>query len=173
MFILVSGGSASGKSAFAESLVASSPIQRRVYLATMRVRDAESEARVARHRAMRADKGFDTLEWPDDLAAVPLPGGCAVLLEDLPNLAANERYGAVGRVGAYERSMKGLEYLKQSAVLTVVVTGELCSDGVTYDCDTMEYLACLSRLNRAAAAMADCVYEVVCGIPIVWKGERT
>lgn len=173
MFILVSGGSASGKSGFAESLVAASPIQNRVYLATMRVWDTESEARVARHRDMRADKGFDTLERPEHLVGTALPLGCAVLLEDLPNLAANEIYGDTGRIGAYERVLAGLEHLKKSAALTVVVTGELFSDGVTYDPDTMDYLNCLARLNRAAADMADTVYEVVCGIPIIWKGERT
>ena len=37
MLILVSGGAGSGKSAFAESLVTSSGLDRRIYLATMQV----------------------------------------------------------------------------------------------------------------------------------------
>ena len=30
----------------------------------------------------------------------------------------------------------------------------------------------LARLNRAVAQRADRVYEVVCGIPIAWKGAN-
>ena len=52
MLTLVVGGSASGKSAFAERLAVQSGLPR-FYVATMRVWDAESEKRVARHRAMR------------------------------------------------------------------------------------------------------------------------
>ena len=54
MLILVSGGSASGKSEFAEGLVTASGLETRAYLATMQVWDAESERRVERHRRMRA-----------------------------------------------------------------------------------------------------------------------
>ena len=68
MLILVSGGAGSGKSEFAEGLVTSSGLGQRVYLATMRVWDAESVRRVERHRQMRAGKGFETLECPENLA---------------------------------------------------------------------------------------------------------
>ena len=51
MLTLVIGGSASGKSAFAERLAVQSGLPR-FYVATMRVWDAESERRVARHRAI-------------------------------------------------------------------------------------------------------------------------
>mgnify|MGYP003046795702 FL=1 len=54
MLILVSGGSASGKSEFAEGLVTASGLETRAYLATMQVWDAESERRVGRPRRMRA-----------------------------------------------------------------------------------------------------------------------
>ena len=52
----------------------------------------------------------------------------------------------------------------------MVVTNELFSDGVTYDKETADYLSALARLNVAVAAEADRVYEVVCGIPVCWKG---
>lgn len=57
MLTLVIGGSASGKSAFAESICLQSPLPR-TYLATMQVWDAECAARVARHRAMRAQNSL-------------------------------------------------------------------------------------------------------------------
>ncbi len=169
--ILVSGGAASGKSSFAEGLIAASPLPRRVYLATMQVWDRESERRVERHRRMRADKGFETVERPLDLAGVELPGHCAVLLEDLTNLTANEYFGPQGPEGALERLTAGLDRAAKQAELLVAVTGELFSDGVDYAPETAAYLDCLARLNRAAAARADAVYEVVCGIPVRWKGE--
>lgn len=170
MLILVSGGSASGKSKYAEDLVVKAPAGPRLYVATMQVWDAESRRRVERHRAMRAGKGFRTEERPVHLADMPVPAGAVVLLEDLSNLTANEWFGPEGGEGAFDRVMAGIGKLKAEAACTVVVTNELFSDGVRYDPSTAAYLNCLARLNRAVAARADQVYEVVCGIPITWKG---
>ena len=172
MLMLVSGGAGSGKSEFAESLITASGIQNRVYLATMRVWDAESVRRVERHRAMRAGKGFATLECPENLAGLTLPLGCAALLEDLSNLTANEFFGEQGRQGAFDRVLAGVGRAAGQAGLLVVVTNELFSDGMDYDPDTLAYLDVLARLNRAIAARAGGVYEVVCGIPVAWKGEK-
>lgn len=169
---MVSGGAASGKSEFAEGLVTACPAAPRLYLATMRLWDAECEARAARHRRQRAGKGFATLERPEDLASLPLPAGCAVLLEDLSNLCANEFFGPGGRAGAEDRICAGLAALAEKSALAVAVTNELFSDGIAYDPDTAAYLACLAGINRRAAALAGAVYEVVCGIPICWKGEK-
>lgn len=168
MLILVSGGSASGKSEFAEGLVTSSGLEKRIYLATMQVWDQESVRRVERHRQMRAGKGFETVECPTGLADIVLPPGCAVLLEDLSNLSANE-YFSPQRDGAFDRVLAGIRRAAARAELLVVVTNELYSDGVRYDPETAAYLELLARLNRAIAAQADGVYEVVCGIPVAWK----
>ena len=170
MLILVSGGSASGKSKYAEDLAARTPPGERIYVATMRVWDEESRRRVERHRAMRAGKGFRTEERPVHLDHMPVPAGAAVLLEDLYNLTANEWFGPEGPEGAEARVLSGVRRLKEAAACTVVVTNELFSDGVAYDKETADYLAALARLNAAVAAEADRVYEVVCGIPVCWKG---
>lgn len=170
MLILVSGGSASGKSKYAEDLAARTPPGERIYVATMRVWDEESRRRVERHRAMRAGKGFRTEERPVHLDHMPVPAGAAVLLEDLSNLTANEWFGPEGPEGAEARVLSGVRRLKEAAACTVVVTNELFSDGVAYDKETADYLAALARLNAAVAAEADRVYEVVCGIPVCWKG---
>lgn len=171
MLILVSGGSASGKSKYAEDLVVQAPAGPRLYVATMQVWDGESRKRVERHRAMRAGKGFRTEERPVGLAELPVPDGSVILLEDLSNLTANEWFGDQGMEGAFDRVLLGMEMLKGRAAMTVVVTNELFSDGIQYDKETAEYLNCLARLNRAVAAQADQVWEVVCGRPICWKGE--
>lgn len=174
MLILVSGGSGSGKSEFAEGLVVSSGLSERVYLATMQVWDEESVRRVERHRQMRAGKGFDTLECPTGLDRLEVPAHSAVLLEDLSNLSANEYFVPEGGgKAAFDRVLAGIQRAAASAELLVVVTNELFSDGMRYDPETAAYLELLAGLNRAIAAQADQVYEVVCGIPVAWKEAKT
>ena len=95
MLTLIIGGAASGKSAYAESLVLKTGLPR-YYLATMQVWDAECAARVEKHRKMRAQKQFETLECPLHLDRLSLPGRGTVLLEDLGNLTANELYDPAG-----------------------------------------------------------------------------
>lgn len=172
MLTLVSGGAASGKSEYAESLVLRSGAPNRVYLATMEVWDEEGRARVARHRTLRQGKGFYTIEAPRNLERVVLPEKCCVLLECLSNLCANECFGPQGFTGVERRIITGLERVIAGCGHLVVVTNELFSDGVTYPEETERYLSVLSGLNGWIAARADAVYEVVCGIPVCWKGEE-
>ena len=75
MIVLVTGGSGSGKSAFAERLIENLPREKRVYAATMQVYDGESVRRVQRHRAQRAGLGFETVECPKDLAGAGIADG--------------------------------------------------------------------------------------------------
>ncbi len=171
MTVFVIGGSGSGKSEFAEGLIVRSGLTRRVYIATMEPYGEDAAARIARHRALRKGKGFETLECYRNMAELDMPQGGAALLEDLTNLFANEWFGA-GRDGAAERVLSGLAHLEETAGLAVIVGNDIFSDGITYDWDTECYLNALAALHRAAAARAGAVYEVVCGIPIRHKGEK-
>lgn len=177
MFSVVTGGSGSGKSAFAEQLVLESGEQKRYYIATMQCFDAETEARIQRHRRMRAQKNFETIECPADLENVSVEPGSTVLLECMSNLAANEyfRTDFDGRREAEARILRGISRLRKQAAHLIVVTNEVFSDGITYDEETMHYLACLGSINSRMAEMADRVIEVVYGIPLIQKrkGERT
>lgn len=170
MLALVSGGSGSGKSAFAESLVLRQPAAPRLYVATMRVWDAEGEARVARHRAMRADKGFTTLECPLALEEQKIQNGQTILLEDLSNLAMNEFY-SLNAATAEDRIFSALTRLAEHNRL-IVVTNELFSDGIPYPDETRRFLALMAALNRRLASRADQVWEVVCGIPIPYHSTE-
>ncbi|MEG1774358.1 MAG: bifunctional adenosylcobinamide kinase/adenosylcobinamide-phosphate guanylyltransferase [Oscillospiraceae bacterium] len=172
MLTLVTGGAASGKSGYAEGLLApfSGP---KIYLATMHGAGEEGAARIARHRALRAGKGFDTLECPLALesAAGRLPMGAAVLLEDLGNLAANELFDPDGAgASAFGAILRGIDACAARAAQLVIVSNELFSDGIFYDADTERYLALLAALHGALAARAKLI-EVVCGIPIVRKED--
>ena len=175
MLIYVSGGSGSGKSAFAEGLIVQSGRRDRIYIATMAPFGEEGQRRIQRHRRLRAGKGFTTCERLRDLAGISVPAGCAALLEDLTNLFANEWFGTEEGSGdpdtAAGKVLAGLRALQKQAALTVVVGNDLFSDGMDYDAETLRYLLALAEVNCAAASMADAVYEVVCGIPICHKGN--
>ena len=69
MMILVTGGASSGKSAYAEQLACSLPGSR-YYLAAMKPFGEEGARRIARHRALRAGKGFVTVECYEGLETV-------------------------------------------------------------------------------------------------------
>lgn len=167
MIIVLTGGSGCGKSTYAERLITALGGERRVYIATMQVYDEESVHRVARHRAQRAGKGFETLECPKDIARAPVAQGSTVLLEDLPNLVANEMFDG----GDWTRVSQHLRAVARRSAHMVVVTNDIFSDGVTYAPSTQEYIRRLAQINNQAAAMADYVAEVVYSIPVTIKGE--
>ncbi len=173
MLSLVVGGAASGKSEGAEALVlrCSSAVPR-IYIATMQVWDEESRLRVQKHRAMRAQKQFDTLEAPTGLlaAAEKVPPGACVLLEDLTNLCANEMFNPESAgAEAFDAILAGVQALAAQCEDLVIVSGELTSGGTEYEGETLEYLKTLARLNNTIAAMADRVYEAAAGVMIRHK----
>ena len=167
MIVLLTGGSGCGKSTVAERIASSLPEKKRVYIATMQVYDEESVRRVERHRAQRADKGFMTIECEKDLMSAEIADGSIVLLEDLVNLVANEMFDG----GDVSRIMGALSDLAARCKDLIMVTNDVFSDGETYAESTQEYLRVLSGVNAHAAALADCVCEVVYSIPITLKGE--
>lgn len=65
--------------------------------------------------------------------------------------------------------MQGIRRMADQARHLVIVTNQVFSDGIMYDASTMEYLRILARVNQEIAAMADEVYEVVHGIPVMIK----
>ena len=172
MLTLVIGGAASGKSAFAESLCLRAPLPR-TYLATMQVWDAECATRVAKHRAMRAEKQFVTVECPLHLAQLTLPRRGTVLLEDLGNLAANELYDPDGAgENTAAAILRGIGNIARQCENLILVSNEVFSGGADYAGDTDRYLRTLAAVNNAAAARADAVVRVVCGIPGEYKGSE-
>lgn len=171
MFTLVVGGSASGKSEYAESLILASPLRPRYYIATMEPFDDECRARIAKHRRMRAEKGFETVERYTDLASLRLRSRGSVLLECLGNLAANELYSPSGAgEKALEAILRGIDVLLPQCGDLVVVSNEVCTGGSRYAGDTESYLRLLAGANRALARRADRVCEIVCGLPQYYKG---
>ena len=168
MLILIIGGAGSGKSDYAEQLVCRLPGPW-LYIATMTAADEESRRRVARHRAARSGRGFETLECPSGLAQAAVPAGANALLEDLSNLLANEMFSPEG--GGAEAVRDGLNALSARCACLTVVTNEIFSDGMRPEGELLDYMKNLAGLNRELAAQADLAVELVCGLPNILKGS--
>lgn len=172
MLIFVYGGSGSGKSEYAETRIMESAAEKRYYIATMEAFGAEAEARIRRHRSLRAGKGFLTVECPVHPERLQAERGSAVLIEDLSNLLANEIWSPQGR-GRSETLAKELcaAVTAFAAVQerVVVVGNDIFREAVPQDADMRFFTEMLSACHRLLAAQADEVVEVVCGIPLVQK----
>ena len=206
MLTFIFGGSASGKSEYAEQYAASlahncnAPL---FYLATMCANDTESKQRIERHiqrahhgvqdarrdhvaaalqkagkqrierhRKMRADKSFQTIEVSKAIDSIAVGSDSVVLLECLSNLLANEMFS--NNTAAYSVSslLQQIRHLQSHCQHLIVVSNEIFSDGICYDLSTTQYLSDLGYLHRELCRTANEIYEVVCGIPISYrKGE--
>lgn len=189
MLHIVYGGSASGKSSYAESFAMSLQGEGRLlYIATMYPYkwntteiDPETMQRIERHRAMRADKGFDTVECYRHVEHIVAKRQDVLLLECMSNLLANEMYlepdSNAGSDMAETMSpvsnkiVQVLIDLSTRVQELVIVTNDVFSDGgsLTYDESTREYVKNLAEINCALAREAATVTEVVCGIPVIVK----
>ena len=171
MRILLTGGSGCGKSTYAERLARELPAPR-YYLATMRPYEAESHAKIARHQAQRADAGFLTIERETNVGGIDFPARGTVLLECMCNLTANEMFDDAGNErDVYDTILADILTLEQKCDTLIVVTNEVGSDGGEYNASTARYIETIGRLNRALVARFDAVAELVCGIPLVLKGQ--
>ena len=202
MLHIVYGGSASGKSSYAESFAMSLQGDGRLlYIATMypykwntTELDPETIQRIERHRAMRADKGFDTVECNRHVEHIVAKRQDVLLLECMSNLLANEMYleqdsddgGLAETMSEVEKTgvgmsetlspvskkiVQALVNLSTRVQDVVIVTNDVFSDGgsLTYDESTREYVKNLAEINCALAREAATVTEVVCGIPVIVK----
>lgn len=172
MLCLITGGSGSGKSEYAESLVLRLQKKPRLYIATMYPFDVECHLRIRRHRQMRAEKGFETLECYTGLKDADVRGYGTVLLECMSNLTANELYQAGGaKDRCVEAILEGVHKIRGQCEHLVIVTNEIFSDGIDYEEETRQYQKYLAELNRRLASMADLAVEVVYSVPVIQKGS--
>lgn len=182
MLILVTGGSASGKSEYAENRILELGLQkangrcRKFYLATMTPYDEESRERVKKHRLRRAEMDFETIEKSRDLGALleedlfkdNTDTNKIILLEDCANLIANEMFPDAEHYvpDVAERVFQQICSILKRCRDMVIVTDEIFSDGRAYDAMTAQYLHELGELNCLLAGIAHETYEVVYGIPV-------
>ena len=163
---LVLGGARSGKSTFAESLVRYH--SHRVYIATAERVDDEMVRRIEAHRRQRG-AGWRTVEAPLDLAAAirqeSAPKVC--LLVDcltvwLGNLMHHGR-----RIDAAQDAL--LDTLAKVSGPIVLVANEVGLGIVPDNAAARAFRDHAGRLNQAVARLAERVYFVAAGLPVLLK----
>lgn len=173
MIILITGGSGSGKSEYGEKLALKlNSYDKKTYIATMYPYGEETLQKIERHKEMRKDKGFDTIECFYGLKELNQPIHTTVLLECMSNLLANELYMVEGtKENTFDEIMEGIQKLARESTNILIISNDIFSDSSELDIEMTAYTKLLGRLNEEIGKMADVVCEVVYSIPIVHKGE--
>jgi adenosylcobinamide kinase/adenosylcobinamide-phosphate guanylyltransferase len=165
-FIL--GGARSGKSRYAESLIANEPPPW-IYLATAEALDQEMAQRIAAHKARR-DGRWRTIEAPRDLAGAlaGVPGGAAVLIDCVTLWLSNLLLADAEIKGEFVRLDDALTQITGAAV---IVANEVGCGIVPDNALGRRFRDLHGWLNQHLAARADRVVLVVAGLPLFVKGH--
>ncbi len=165
---LIIGGARSGKSRFAEGLVAASARPRR-YVATAEAWDDEMRDRIARHRTDRGP-AWTTVEAPHDLSpALAAAPAAEVVLVDCATLWLTNRMLAGADLTAEADAL--LDALVACAAPVVVVSNEVGQGIVPDNALARAFRDEQGRLNQRLAGQADLVIAVIAGLPLVLKGQ--
>jgi adenosylcobinamide kinase / adenosylcobinamide-phosphate guanylyltransferase len=167
---LVLGGARSGKSRYAEGLIAALPPPWRApwtYVATAEPGDAEMAERIASHRARRG-ASWRTIEAPRDLAGSLQAAGAAPALVDCLTLWLSNLMLAGADIDA---ETEHLEHALAASVAPVVMVANEVGSGIVPDHPLgRRFRDMQGVLNQRIAARADRVVLVVAGLPLAIKG---
>jgi adenosylcobinamide kinase / adenosylcobinamide-phosphate guanylyltransferase len=173
---LVTGGTRSGKSRYALSVAETYP--RRTFLATAEPFDDELRRRIEAHQRERGSQ-FATVEEPRDLCGAlrGLRAGTDVAVVDcltiwLGNLVASAPAGRdLDDPQAFPEITAFMELLAAGAGYELVlVTNEVGSGIVPESPLGRAFRDLAGRVNQQAAAAAQRVVLMVCGLPLHLKG---
>ncbi len=176
--ILITGGSRSGKSRYAQQL-AENLGQKKVFIATCPVFDSEMDTRIAKHKREREGKDWHTIEEETDLdLAIEKNAHYDVILIDCLTLWINNLLYASQREkrSISEKEIESLcakiiKISKQHSGTIFFVTNEIGS-GIVPDNETARhYRDLVGRCNQSMATGADEVILVSCGIPLTLKSD--
>jgi adenosylcobinamide kinase/adenosylcobinamide-phosphate guanylyltransferase len=167
---LVLGGARSGKSRYAESLIAALPAPYRppwAYVATAEALDTEMAERIAAHRARRGPQ-WHTIEAPRDLpAALASCQRMPILVDCLTLWLTNLMLGDAD----IDSETARLEETLAAAEAPVVLVANEVGYGIVPDQPLGRRFRDLQgTLNQRMAAQADRVVLMVAGLPLALKG---
>lgn len=181
---LVTGGSRSGKSTFAQQL-AESVSETRIYLATCPVIDGEMAVRIEKHRRDRQDRNWQTIEEEIDLAGAIGQGrgegrerGGVILVDCLTLWINNLLYRAEKRGASLSESdivAASREVLKAARSCkgeVIFVSNEVGMGIVPEHFSGRLFRDLAGRCNQVFAREADAVVFMVSGIPVWIKGKE-
>ncbi|MHB8092272.1 MAG: bifunctional adenosylcobinamide kinase/adenosylcobinamide-phosphate guanylyltransferase [Syntrophales bacterium] len=176
--ILVTGGSRSGKSSYAQKKAEEIP-GARLFIATCPIIDPEMEERIRKHREAREGRGWKTIEETVNLAGVIRRSGEGrTVLVDCLTLWINNLMYKEEKVGAVVTEEIIVEYCwelvaacRESAGTVFLVANEV-GMGIVPDNETARrYRDIAGRCNQEIARAADKVILLVCGIPLPVKEQ--
>jgi adenosylcobinamide kinase/adenosylcobinamide-phosphate guanylyltransferase len=184
--LLVTGGARSGKSSFAEQLIAGIGADI-AYIATAKAFDDEMTDRIKKHRLQRP-ASWQTFETPTQPSAVITGEGqrfAAMLLDCLTVMITNRVLAhpmdwdqpTVAQLNAVEADvMAEVEAIIKAATSSsadlVAVTNEVGYGIVPLAPLARFFRDCAGRVNQRMATAAAEVYLVVAGLPLQIKGAR-
>ncbi|WP_246086016.1 bifunctional adenosylcobinamide kinase/adenosylcobinamide-phosphate guanylyltransferase [Pseudonocardia hydrocarbonoxydans] len=173
MITLVLGGTRSGKSGYAESLLPADAAVRYLATAARRPGDAEWDARLDAHRARRP-AAWETVESPD-VAALVRAGGGPLLVDDLGTWVT----GVLDDTGAWDaptvpagvgaRVAELVDAVAAAPGRVVLVSAEVGLGVVPATRSGRVFRDELGALNAALAAVADEVVLLVAGLTLRLK----
>jgi adenosylcobinamide kinase / adenosylcobinamide-phosphate guanylyltransferase len=167
-FTLVIGGARSGKSRFAEGLIAATHRPKR-YIATAEAWDDEMRARIAQHQADRGE-GWVTVEAPRDLGrALRTATADEAVLVDCATLWLTNHLLGDADLDAETAAL--LAALSTCASPVVMVTNDVGGGVVPDNALARRFRDAQGRLNQRLAAQAGLVVTVIAGLPMVLKGQ--
>ena len=168
--MLILGGARSGKSRYAEGLIAALPPVWNppwIYVATAEPGDEEMRARIAAHRARRGPS-WQTVEAPQELAeAVILAQPAPVLVDCLTLWLSN-----LMLIDAdIEAETVRLERALEAATAPVILVSNEVGSGIVPEHPLGRGFRDLQgALNQRIAARAERVVLMVAGLPLAVKG---
>jgi len=174
--ILITGGSRSGKSAFAQQL-AEEVKGSRLFVATCPETDPEMSERIRRHRQDRQGRGWRSVEEPLQLiqCLADNPSEATVLIDCLTlwvnnvmfeaekqqqNISEDDVAGLAGQLGRAALCYQGT---------VIMVTNEVGLGIVPDNPMARLYRDLVGRCNQVIARHAEQVFLVSCGIPLQIK----
>lgn len=164
---LVLGGAASGKSAYAESLVVKSS-RPRIYIATAQAFDLEMKQKITDHQAMRGPD-WTTVEAPLDVpSALAKTTAQDVVLIDCATLWLTNILLADEDVSKAGQDL--LHALAAASCPIVIVSNEVGQGIVPDNALSRKFRNAQGRLNQDIAAQANTVVAVMAGLPLALKG---
>jgi len=179
--VLITGGTRSGKSVFAEQYAAAQS-DKVAYIATAHVYDQEMQMRVTLHRERRPNS-WQTFEAPYHADQILLEAAktadvilfdCLTLYTSNLLLSDNTPSNREERFQYIMKEIDKLLYSSHKSQATILfVTNEVGMGIVPENALAREYRDIAGMVNQKIAACADEVYLVICGLSIELKKIAT
>lgn len=165
---LVTGGAASGKSAWAEKLVRASQLPK-AYIATAQAFDDDMRAKITKHQADRG-KGWQVIEAPLDLPqGLKIAQKDTIILIDCLTMWLSNHLLAGNDIDPLIDEL--LFEIANSPALIVVVTNEVGQCIVPDNALAREFQRHQGHLNQRVAQQSNLVIAILSGLPLALKGS--